>query len=648
MRYSPPMSPSPDPPKALSKRSASNGLGLVRLWIWLNTVLVAGGWALSACHALDPLGYALLAVPLVVGAWLFCLPRQGRRLVPLRRFRRVLPCLFLLLLLMAFTGGALWRPEFADGLAYRTPRVLDWLHRHGWEWIHTMDPRKNNRGVGYEWITAPLLLFSHTDRTLFLINIASLALLPGLIFSFLRSEWVSPRVAWSWSWVLAGATGFAMQAGGIAADLHAVPFYLAAIVFARRAAAGGGWSDLAFSSLAIALSSSVKPFNVVFILPWLIAVSPAWRIVLRRRAWHLAWLLPLAAACSFVPLAVLNLQHTGNWTGLTRVPETGRMEFAPVSPAIGFVGNAWLIVSQNLLPPYVPQPASLQALENRVAETPTGRRFDESFEHLFFRLREQESESTAGLGMAVVLLLIATALAAPRTPRLRVPRLRVPPTVWLADLSIWLGLLAFMLQAGAYEAGRLAMPFYLPLLAPFLRRPGWRAVVRRRWWKRAAALAILYSATLLLLSRGRPLLPWEQLLTLMERVQPASQTWPRALAAYQAHERRADLLAPVRAAIPADEKTIGYAAQVSKEATLWLPFGSRFVVGVTAEDTVDDLRRRGIRYIVVQEDATGKVQEPFGDWIARAGDRLAVVTTVWTEATLSQKGEAWLILRIER
>ena len=451
------------------------------------------------------------------------------------------------------------------------------------------------------------------------------------------------RVAWSWSWVLAGSTGFAMQAGGIAADLHAVPFYLAAIVFARRAAASGRWSDLAFSTLAIALSSSVEPFNVVFFLPWLIAVYPALQLVLRRRAWHLAWLLPLATACSFVPLAALNLQHTGNWTGLTRVPETGRMEFAPVSPAIGFVGNAWLIVSQNLLPPYVPDPPALQALETRLAETPTGRRFNESFEHLFFTLRQQEGESTAGLGLAVVLLLLATAIAAPRAPRVR-----VPPTVWLADLSIWLGLLAFMLQAGAYEAGRLAMPFYLPLLAPLLRRPGWRAVVRRRWWKRAAALAMLYSATLLLLSRGRPLLPWEQLLTLMQRVQPASPTWPRALAAYHAHERRADLLAPVRAALPPEEKTIGFAAQVSKEATLWLPFGSRFVAAVTPEDTVDDLRRRGIRYIVVQEDETGKVQAPFSDWIARAGDRLTAIQTVWIEPTLSQKAEAWLILRVER
>jgi hypothetical protein len=634
-------------PKVLSKRSASKGLGMVRLWIWLNTVLVAGGWGLSAVHALDPLGYAVLALPFLGGAWLFCLARGGGRpawrLVPRRRFRRVLPCLFLLLLLMALIGGALWRPEFADGLAYRTPRVLHWLHQHGWEWIQTMDPRKNNRGVGFEWITAPLLLFSHTDRLLFLINIASLTLLPGLIFSFLRCERVAPRVAWNWCWVLAGATGFVLQAGGIAADLHAVPFYLAAIVFARRAA-GGRCSDLAFSTLAIALASSVKPFNLVFFLPWLIAVWPALRLVLRRRAWHLAWLAPLAAVCSFVPLAAINWQHTGSWTGLTRVPSTGRMEFAPVSPAIGFVGNAWLIASQNILPPFMPQPASLQTFEVRLAATPTGRRFQDSFEQLFFSLRPQETEATAGLGLAVVLLLLATTMAAPRGA----PRPRVPPTVWLADLSIWLGLLAFMLQAGAYEAGRLAMPFYLPLLAPLLRRSGWGAVVRRRWWKRAAVLAMLYTAGILLLSRGRPLLPWEHLLTQMQRVQPASATWPRALAAYQAHERRADLFAPVRAALPPEEKTIGLATQVAREATLWLPYGSRFVVGLTPDDTFEDLRRRGLRYVVVQGDESGKVRAPFDEWFNRMAHLVTVTETVRIESTLSQPGETWLILRVEK
>jgi hypothetical protein len=582
----------------------------------------------------------------VIGAWLFCFPRGSVRrawqLVPRRRFRRVLPSLFLLLLAMALIGGALWRPEFADGLAYRTPRVLDWLHHQGWEWIHTMDQRKNNRGVGFEWTTAPLLLFTHTDRSLFLINLASLALLPGLIFAFLRAEWVRPRVAWNWSWVLAGATGFVMQAGSIAADLHAVPFYLAAIVFARRAAVGGGWRDLSFSALGIALASCVKPFNLVLYLPWLIAIYPALRVVLRRRVWHLAWLIPVATVCSFVPLAAINIQHTGSWTGLTPKPETGRIEFTPVSPAIGFVGNAWLIVSQNVLPPFVPRPASWQALQNRLAATPTGRRFNESFENLFFVVREQEAESTAGLGLAVVLLLLATTIAAPRLP----PRVRVPPSVWLADCSIWLGLLAFMLQAGANEAGRLVMPFYIPLLAPLLRRAGWPVVVRRRWWKRAAILAMLYPAGLLLISRGRPLLPWEPLLTFMHKVQPASATWPRALAAYQAHERRADLFAPVRAALPPEEKVIGLAARVAKEATLWIPFGSRFIAAVTAEDTIEDLQQRGIRYVVVQEQEPGKPMPPIDGWLKKRSDLVKVTNTIEIESTLSQNGETWRIVRI--
>jgi hypothetical protein len=222
----------------------------------------------------------------------------------------------------------------------------------------------------------------------------------------------------------------------------------------------------------------------------------------------------------------------------------------------------------------------------------------------------------------------------------------VPPNVWLADLSIWLGLLAFMLQAGAYEAGRLVMPVFLALLAPLLRRPGWPAVVRRRWWKRAATFAMLYTAGIMLLSRGRPLLPWEHILTFMHGVQPASATWPRALAAYQAHERRADLLAPVRAALPPDEKIIGLAARVSKEATLWLPFGSRFIAGVTPDDTLEDLRRRGIRYVVVRQDGSGELPAPVDKWLSEKTDGVAVTSTVQIESTLSQKAETWLIVRL--
>ena len=71
-----------------------------------------------------------------------------------------------------YPGGAgfSWRRIVSAGkltmrLAYRTPRVLHWLAAGHWYWIHTEFERLNTRTAGFEWVTAPLLLFSGTDRS---------------------------------------------------------------------------------------------------------------------------------------------------------------------------------------------------------------------------------------------------------------------------------------------------------------------------------------------------------------------------------------------------------------------------------------------------------------------------------------------------
>lgn len=40
-------------------------LNLVRFWILLSTLLVGGGWILSAVHQLNRVGYTILLSPLV-------------------------------------------------------------------------------------------------------------------------------------------------------------------------------------------------------------------------------------------------------------------------------------------------------------------------------------------------------------------------------------------------------------------------------------------------------------------------------------------------------------------------------------------------------------------------------------------------------
>ena len=81
-----------------------------------------------------------------------------------RRFRRPLPLAFLILAALVFLGAAIYPPTNYSGLQYRTARVLQWLAHEQWFWIHTVDTRMNNRACGMEWLTAPLLLFTRSDR----------------------------------------------------------------------------------------------------------------------------------------------------------------------------------------------------------------------------------------------------------------------------------------------------------------------------------------------------------------------------------------------------------------------------------------------------------------------------------------------------
>ena len=159
------------------------------------------------------------------------LPHRFSRLSRLvRRFRRPAPLLFLLLAGMTLLAGVLYRDDNGDSDSYRIPRVLHWLAQGQWHWIRTMDPLINITNCNFEWLSAPLILFTHTDRTLFLINWISLLLLPGLTFSFLKSLGVRPRVAWWWMWLLASGWCFAFQASSTVNDSFAGVYALAGVV----------------------------------------------------------------------------------------------------------------------------------------------------------------------------------------------------------------------------------------------------------------------------------------------------------------------------------------------------------------------------------------------------------------------------------
>src|ERR1041384_4430570 len=160
--------------------SRRNGFSPVSLWIWLCVLLNAAGWMLSAFHALNKVGYVVV---LALSAAVFrrwrselgivvprCQPARTRRSA-LRRCTRFFPVAFLVIAGLALLGGLRHAPNNYDALAYRVPRVLHWLAAEQWHWIHTDFERLNTRAVGAEWLGAPILMFTHSHRLLFLIGI---------------------------------------------------------------------------------------------------------------------------------------------------------------------------------------------------------------------------------------------------------------------------------------------------------------------------------------------------------------------------------------------------------------------------------------------------------------------------------------------
>ena len=441
----------------------------ILIWIWFCAYLNCAGWTLSALHQLNTTGYLAAFLIGLVACVVWWRQAPGRIRPRLsgrkwkRRFRRPLPLAFLVLAALAFLGGALHAPNNYDTLAYRTPRVLNWLAEHHWHWIHSDFPRLNTRTAGFEWLTAPLFLLAGTDRPEFLLNLICFLLLPGRMFAVLTRLGVRPRAAWCWMWLFPSGYGYVLQAGSVVNDMFGALLVLAAFEYALRARREQKTSDLWNSSLAAALMTAAKAFNIMLLLPWAIAVLPALKVLLRRPLASLAIIL-FAAGASLVPTAIMNVKHCGDWTGL-----------AAEQPTIGGSGKPYRFLAQainlplaNLVPPVFPftrqwdhfvdhtVPRRLAASLEANMESPLAK----------FQLPELQVEEGAGLGCGLTLLLLALLVRKIRAGELW------PTGIFSCEnwvlLATWAVLGVFMMQVGSAGPARYLLPFYPLLAAPIM------------------------------------------------------------------------------------------------------------------------------------------------------------------------------------
>ena len=630
----------------MSKLPAKTPLFLAA-WVALGALLNCAGWALSGLHQLNAIGYGMLfLITIVIAIWWW---RAGNaegfqalsRHKQSRRFRRCFPLAFLVLAVMTTLGGILHAPNNYDALSYRIPRILHWLDAGHWYWIHTIFNRLNTRAVGFEWLAAPIMVFTKTDRLLFLVNIASFLLLPGLFFSILIRLGVRRRVAWHWMWLLPTGYSYLVQSGGLGNDLFGATFGLAALDLALRARTSKSFADIWLSALAAALLSGSKLSNLPLLLPWLIAFWPSLRLLKNR-------LLPTLAigvagvACSFLPLAAINFHYCHDWTGFA----AENSPFNNKTYALHLAHNTVLQFVQNLTPPVFPWAGAWNRAMLRIIPpslmTTLKRNFEPSQAEV--RVDEIQMEEGAGLGFGVTLLLIVSVLAVFKYS-MKGPRASRPPpdlARWAILLSPFISLAVFMAKSGLASEARLETPYYGFVIPLLLIGDAYARIVNTKWWRAGAAMVFLLAAMLVTVTPSRPLWPANYV---FNHINTASPLLTRAKKVYEIYSQRADCFAPVRSALPADVKVIGVFFFDYPETSLWRSFGTRRVEHVTPEDTAATLRQRGVQYILFSYDDYQKYFPlPFDQWLGQ--NHAELVQTIPLDLRAGWSPHDWRLVKL--
>ena len=618
-----------------------------------------GGWLLSAVGMLNAGGYLVFFAIAGLIWWQtggrvnWTAMRRNFNWKRIRRcFRRPLPCAFAILAVLIFLGGVLYAPSNHTALTYRFPRVLSWLAEGHWYWIHTPDYRMNNRACGIEWLSAPLLLFAHSTRGIFLLNLIPFLLLPGLIFSVCTRLGVRSRVAWHWMWLLPTGYNFVLQAGSAGNDTFPTVYALAAVDFACRAYVSRRPSDVWLSMLSVALLTGAKASNLPLLLPWAILILPTLPIV-RRYPLQMAGITLISALVSFLPTALLNIKYCGDWSGL-------KMEHAGMSmknPLVGIWGNLLLFCLHNFAPPFFPQASwwnqhALSVLPKAI-EAPLSANFEATY-HL---LGEIPTEDWVGTGLGVSLLMVVAVLYR----LLRRPGVdnddksgggvltgerHLPEWFRRAGLvTPWMALLAYCMKSGMVTGARLISPYY-PLLLPLLIIGKEQSdLVRRRCWQAIALGVYGLTFVVLITTPGRPLWPAQTVLSKAVVRHPGQRALTRALTVYRVYGERPDPLREMRGKLPPGLEVVGFmGTEDDIDISLWHPLGSRRVVHVLPADSAEELRAQHLEYAVVSGFNLKEQGVELGGWLSKV--RGEVAGTINATQKVSEGLQPWYLVRL--
>ena len=629
-------------------------LPLVRLWLWISVLASVAGWTLSALGQLNRPGYAVFFAAFAVLV-LVCRKKLGlvssknssRWGKILRRFRRPLPLCFAVLAFLIFLGGAIYPPTTHTAFTYHIPRVLHWLAEGRWHWIHTPVIRMNYSGCGYEWLSAPLLLFTKSDRGLFLLNYLPYLLLPGLIFSVCTRLGVRARVAWQWMWLLPAGYIFLVQSGNVGNDVFAVVYALALVEFGCRAWVSRRVCDLWLCILASALLTSVKISNAPLVLSGVILVLS--RFSLLRRNWVATLcILLLAAAVSFLPSAVANKYYCGDYLGLS-IEKHPHLEMK--NPLVGIWGNALQLSLDNFAPPFFVAAGWWNSHAEILLPQALVRPVLANFDTGFFWLGELPTEDWAGIGFGVSLLLALSIVASFRVCRAgksdsgttgALPR-------WLRYAVLvapWLALLVYCSKSGLVTAAREITPYYAPLLPLLILGRGQAEVVRRRWWHLMAVAVMLLALAVLVVAPARPLWPAQTIISKLLAEHPGQSLLVRAQRVYSVYAGRSDPLACVRDLLPRDLRVVGFMGDKDDiDISLWRPYGSRRVEHFFLTDPPEQIRQH-VQYVVLGGYNLKGCNTTLDAWLQQSGAELIATTNAMLK--IAEGPQSWYVVKFNK
>jgi hypothetical protein len=562
------------------------------LWILLSTWASVSGWCLSAVGALNPFGI-ILAYALFLGILVLFrsrLPLQStlsaRRIF---RSRFLVPKIWLVLTILAFAGGLAYSPNNYDYLTYRFPRVLDWSAEHHWSWIATPNDRINFSGTGFEWLMVPLFILFKTDRLFVLINLVSYLFLPGLVFSVFTRLGISKRISWWWMWVLPCGYCYILQAGSVGNDSIAAVYFLASLHYLYQ------YRGRSLSFLAFALTTGVKASNLPLLLPWMVALFFRRHFLFEKgRLPLLGLVVILAGLASFLPTAALNIHFTGDFAGDPRNSKGMKLN----NPAIGVLGNSLQFAVNNLEPPILPSEFDCA----RLLPPSLRSELESGFPLLELHTGQMQFEEMAGLGLGCVLFLgifvVVGVKAMIFEPTLVVKRRLEGVAVGIA---VAVALAFYMVKIGNPAGSRLVIPYYpLVVAATLILISLDGRAVHRGVFNWIGLIAMLSAVPLVVLSPARPLFPVYFVSQLVTKSSLPPSIIDRFNQVYSIYGRRADPYDELIALIPPDQTVIGFlAGSDTPEAPVWRPFGLRKVIDLRPDESLPEIKKQNISYVIV-------------------------------------------------